>query len=208
MGRGQLRAADLLLVPAVVFTETDVGGLSGLFVGRLPGKAGQAFSAMSSGLKVKKVEVNVVIIDVRQGVQVDAAEATVTHADIGVNGWGIASRDLAGFGAYGTTPEGQVVASAFAGALQKVVRAAQSNPAYSRLATSPASVIAFAPGDVVVAKINGVPLLATPSDTQPPVALLREGEPLVYLGDHKAGYAHVQSPMGEGWVREILITMR
>jgi len=67
---------------------------------------------------------------------------------------------------------------------------------------------AFAEGDVLVAKIGNVKMLATANDSAKVAATVNLGDALVYLGQEENGYVHVQGSAGEGWVRKALLNKR
>jgi hypothetical protein len=64
---------------------------------------------------------------------------------------------------------------------------------------------AFGEGDVLYPKIENVKLLSEPSDKAAAVATLKKTEDLVFLGEEKDGYLHVQGASGEGWVKKVLV---
>lgn len=90
-----------------------------------------------------------------------------------------------------------------AGAPQLAAPAAGAAPA-----TTPTPGAAFAEGDVLVAKIGNVKMLATANDSAKVAATVNLGDALVYLGQEENGYVHVQGSAGEGWVRKALLNKR
>jgi hypothetical protein len=125
IGRGQVMAADYVLVPDLVSKNsnagnTNIGGLLGGFVG---GGAG----AIISGINVSKKTADVVltITDVRSTAQVAMTEGHSSKTDVGfgvAGGWG----SWGGFGglgvsSYTNTEIGQVVILAYIDAYTQMV---------------------------------------------------------------------------------------
>jgi len=116
-GKGQLVAADYTLNPSVDFSTSDAGGIAGI-LGAFGGKAAIA-GALVGGLKFKKAETTLALIDNRSGVQLAIArgQGHKTNFALGAGGPG------GGFGAWSNTPEGKVIGLAFADAYNQMVRA-------------------------------------------------------------------------------------
>ncbi|MFN7182760.1 MAG: CsgG/HfaB family protein [Thermomonas haemolytica] len=120
-GKGQMVAADYTLNPSINFSQSNAGGIGaalGMFGGRLGG-----VGALVGGLKFKKAETMLTMIDNRSGVQIGVAQGNATKTDFGL---GIGGGSAGGFGAlggYSNTPEGKALAAAFANAYNNLVRA-------------------------------------------------------------------------------------
>ena len=125
VGRGQIIAADYVLIPDLVSKNGDAGGtnIGGLLGGLVGGGAG----AIISGINVSKKTADVVltITDVRSTEQVAMTEGHASKTDVGfgvAGGWG----GFGGFGGVGvssyTNSEiGQVVILAYIDAYTKMV---------------------------------------------------------------------------------------
>lgn len=125
IGKGQIKAADYVMVPDLVSTNSNAGGnaIGGLIGGLVGGNAG----ALIGGLNFKKKTADVVltITDVRSSEQVAMAEGSAKKTDIG---WG-ASGGLfsgggfgaAGAGGYANTEIGQVITLAYLQAYTDII---------------------------------------------------------------------------------------
>ncbi|MDE2182830.1 MAG: peptidoglycan-binding protein [Alphaproteobacteria bacterium] len=125
MGKGQMKAADYVIVPDIVSKNANAGG-SSLFAlagALVPGVGG----ALISGIKLtdRTADVTLTVTDVRSSEQVAMDEGHATKTDIG---WGAAGGVVAGggFGAMGagsyeSTEIGQVVTLAYLDAYTKLV---------------------------------------------------------------------------------------
>ncbi|MBN8717550.1 CsgG/HfaB family protein [Thermomonas sp.] len=120
-GKGQMVAADYTLNPSINFSQSNAGGI-GAALGMFGGKLG-GVGALVGGLKFKKAETMLTMIDNRSGVQIGVAQGNATKTDFGL---GIGGGSAGGFGAlggYSNTPEGKALAAAFANAYNNLVRA-------------------------------------------------------------------------------------
>jgi len=119
-GKGQMVAADYTLNPSINFSSNNAGGLGGM-LGAFGGRLG-AVGAVVGGLKFKKAETVLTMIDNRSGVQIATAMGLGKKTDFGL---GVGGGGLSGFGAVGgytDTPEGKVLVIAFADAYNNLVR--------------------------------------------------------------------------------------
>jgi curli biogenesis system outer membrane secretion channel CsgG len=119
-GKGQMVAADYSLNPSINFSTSDAGGIAGL-IGAFGGKAAIA-GALVGGLKFKKSETILTLVDNRSGVQVAMAQGQGRRTNFALGG--IAGGG--GLGAWSDTPEGKVISLAFADAYNHLVRALRS----------------------------------------------------------------------------------
>jgi curli biogenesis system outer membrane secretion channel CsgG len=125
MGKGQMKAADYVIVPDIVSKNnnaggTNIGGLLGGFVG---GGAGAILGGIS--ISKKTADVTLTVTDVRSSEQVAMDEGHASKSDVGFGvagggGW------WGGFGAagatnYANTEIGQVVTLAYINAYTKLV---------------------------------------------------------------------------------------
>ncbi|HEY2904256.1 MAG TPA: hypothetical protein VGJ29_00035 [Vicinamibacterales bacterium] len=214
MGGGQMVAADFVMTPAVVFSESNAGGIGGGAAGLLGGK----FAAVAGGLKFKEAQTSMLVADSRSGVQVAAAEGSTKKADLHLGGALFGGGGGAGAGGYGNTNEGKIIAAAFMDNYNNVVKAVRNDTSLQRNVGSLKEEAAaggkahaggvYNEGDVLVPKIANIKMFAQPTDTAKPVATLTKGEELVVTGAEKDGYIAVQGATASGWVKIVLVQKR
>lgn len=215
VGGGQMEAADFYLTPDVIFSEGNAGGIGGAVGGMLGNKTG---GVVGGGLKFKEAQTSLLLGDVRSGVQVAAADGKAKKADIGAAVGGLLGGVGVAAAGYTKTNEGKVIAASYLNNYNKIVADVKKDP---RMKGMDASAIgarigntqgkpgaSFGEGDVLYPKIENVKLLAEPSATSAAVLTLKKTEELVYLGDEKDGYLHVQGGSGEGWVKKVLVVKK
>ncbi len=124
MGKGQMKAADYVLVPDIVNKNAHAGGKN--FGGIVGGMFGHTAGAIAGGVSLKKKTADVVLTltDVRSTEQVALEEGHAQKTDIGWGGGGGAF--YGGFAAggasgYANTEIGQVVTKAYYDAFVKLV---------------------------------------------------------------------------------------
>ncbi len=121
MGGGQMVAADYLMRPSIQFSG-KTGGSSGGLAGLLPG----AIGAVAGSVGVNEASTTLLLVDIRSGVQISAAEGSGKNFDFGFFG-GAFTGGLAGAGGgYSNTPRGKVVVAAFADSYNQMVKALRS----------------------------------------------------------------------------------
>ncbi len=124
-GKGQMVAADYTLTPTVLFHSSDSGGM-GAAVGSLKstfdGSAGTAVGALEGGKK-KEASTMLTLVENRSGVQIAAAEGSASKFEFGLLGGIFSGSGGVGLGGYENTPEGKVIAAAFADSFNQTVRA-------------------------------------------------------------------------------------
>ena len=76
---------------------------------------------MVGGLKFKKAETMLTMIDNRSGVQIGVAQGNATKTDFGIGIGGGGSGGFGALGGYSNTPEGKALAAAFANAYNNLV---------------------------------------------------------------------------------------
>ena len=211
MGGGQMRAADYVLTPAVLFSEGNAGGVGGA-VGGLLGRRHAMLGAVAGGLKFKEAQTNMTVVDVRTSEQVVSAEGKARKKDFALGVIGYAGGAAGGVGGYTNTNEGKVIAASLLDNYNQVVRSMRADPALMRVAdaggaaaAAPKAGAVFNEGDVLLPKIAGVKLLAAAADGSRPVATLARTDELVASGEEKAGFVKVQGGAGEGWVKKALV---
>lgn len=125
MGKGQIKAADYVLVPDLVSQNRDAGGSN--IGGMLGGLVGGGAGAILGGINIqdKTADVVLTLTDVRSSEQVAMEEGHAKKTDVGFNlggGYG----DWGGFGAmgagsYANTKIGQVITMAYLDAYTRLV---------------------------------------------------------------------------------------
>ena len=127
-GKGQMVAADYALNPTIDFSSRDTGGISGAIGGLTSklGSIGQAVGGVAGNLKFREASTMLTLVDNRSGVQLAAAQGSSSKTDFGAWGGVFAGGGAAAGGGYTNTPEGKVIASAFADAYNNLVKAARS----------------------------------------------------------------------------------
>jgi curli biogenesis system outer membrane secretion channel CsgG len=211
VGGGQMKAADYFLTPDVLFSEGNAGGIGGA-VGGIVGR--HTAGAVGGGVKFKEAETTLLLGDVRSGVQVASAQGKAKKGDLSLGGIGFFGSALAAGGGYTHTNEGKVIAKSFLDNYNKLVKQIRDDPSLVRqdatalkaaTGAAHAAGAVFQEGDVVGPKIDNVKLLASPSGDAKAVATLKKTDELVFLGEEKDGYIHVQSGSAEGWIKSALV---
>jgi curli biogenesis system outer membrane secretion channel CsgG len=209
VGGGQLKAADFVLTPSVLFSEGNAGGM-GAAVGGLT--RGLGVGALGGGLKFKEAQTSMLISDTRSGVQVASAEGKAKKRDFSLGALGFGGGVFGAVGGYTNTNEGKVVAASFLDNYNNVIASLRNSglkPAAPGAGGGSGDNVkagaSFNEGDVLKPKINNVKLLAEPNDAAKAVGTVSTSDGLVFLGDEKDGYVHVQGSNGEGWVKKSLV---
>jgi len=124
IGKGQMKAADYVLVPDIVTKNANSGGkaIGGLLGGMIGGVAGAVVGGIS--LKSKTADVVLTLTDVRSTEQISLQQGHAKKTDLGWGGGGGAF--FGGFAAggasgYANTEIGQVVTMAYLDAFTKLV---------------------------------------------------------------------------------------
>ncbi len=213
VGKGQMVAADFILTPAVVFSESNAGGIGGTIGGLIGGGKGQAIGAIAGGVKFKQAETSMLLADARSGLQVAAAQGSAEKADFALGGSVLGQVSAAG-GGYGNTAEGKMLAASFMDNWNNIVRNIRSNPSLVQARAGVASqqnaamsvqANAASPGDVLVPKIAGVKVLRQPREGSGELQTLGRNEEVILAGEDQNGYTKVTTSRGDGWVKAILL---
>ncbi len=118
MGGGQMVAADYLMRPSIQFSG-KTGGSSGGLGGLLPG----ALGAVAGNVGVNEASTTLLMVDMRSGVQISAAEGSGKNYDFGLFGSAFTGGLAGAGGGYSNTPRGKVVVAAFADSYNQMVKA-------------------------------------------------------------------------------------
>jgi hypothetical protein len=193
MGAGQMKAADFLITPNVVFKDPNSGGGFGALGGLLPGAVG----AVAGGVRWTNAEAQVTLFltNVRTGVQEAAAEGSAKKTDIGFGGLGFAGIVGGAGGAYASTDIGKITAAAFLDAHNKLVAQVQ--------ATQPAATRPSESGYVTLSAVN---LRSGPSTSAPIVTTLDKGVAVTPTGEKNGSWWAVEAAGRTGWLHSDYIT--
>lgn len=150
IGKGQIRAADYLLVPDVVSQNRNAGGTNiGGLLGGLLGNHRAAAVVGGVNLKRSTADVVLTVTDARSSEQVAMTEGHATRTDVGWRGGGggIGGALVAGGASgYANTEIGQVVAQAYIQAYADLVAQLGGLPADASAANVAQAVTMSRPG--------------------------------------------------------------
>jgi len=117
--KGNVVEAHYTLIPDVVFTEDNAGGMGaalGAFFPKAP-----AVGAIAGSMKFREAQVVITLTDNNTTEQIAAAEGSARATDFGLGGGILGSLGGAVAGGWGRTNEGKVVAAAMMDAINKLV---------------------------------------------------------------------------------------
>ncbi len=202
VGKGQVKAADYVLVPDLVSQNRNAGGnkVGGILGGLLPGAAGAVLGGIS--LKKKTADVVLTVTDVRSSEQVALVEGHSTKTDLG---WG-AGGGLFGGGAfaaggatgYADTEIGQVITLAYLKAYTDLVAQFAALPDNASAANQQQAVTMAKPGR----------MYSGPSPTSKVVRTLDAGMMLYPTGQKQDMLWEVEDELGnKGWVSSVLFQL-
>ena len=198
VGKGQMKAADYVLIPDIVNKNGNSGGkkIGGLLGGVLPGVAGVIAGGIS--LKSKTASVVLTLTDVRSTEQVSLAEGNAKKTDLswGAGGGGFfGAFAAAGASSYANTEIGQVVTAAYLDAYIKMVKDVQASEPDTKAANVSQSVTMAKPGKMY-----------EKADTKAKVVRdLEPGMTLYPSGEKEGIWWKASDELGnEGWVPSTL----
>ncbi|MEN1956006.1 CsgG/HfaB family protein [Luteimonas sp. MJ204] len=155
IGKGQIRAADYVLVPDVISQNRNAGGTNiGGLVGGLLGNRRAAAVVGGINLKRSSADVVLTVTDARSSEQVAMTEGHATKTDVGWRGGGghIAGALVAGGASgYANTEIGQVVAQAYIQAYSDLVAQLGGLPSDASAANATQAVSMTRPGRLLKA---------------------------------------------------------
>lgn len=194
IGKGQMRAADYVLVPDIVNKNDKSGGrnIGGLLGGAIGGVVGAVAGGIS--LKSKTADVVLTLTDVRSTEQVSLQQGHAKKTDLG---WGAGGGGFfgafaaAGASSYSNTEIGQVVTAAYLDAYIKMVndvKAAEPDAKADNVQQA-------------VAMAQAGKLLEKPSAQATSLRDLKAGAMLYPTGEKQGPFWKVMDDLGnEGWV--------
>jgi len=201
IGKGQVKAADYVLVPDLMASNRDSGGnkVGGLLGGIVGGAAGAVLGGIS--LKKKTADVVLTVTDVRSSEQVAMVEGHATKTDLGWAGGGaIFGGALVAGGAsgYSDTEIGQVIALAYLQAYTDLVAQFANLPDSASADNAQQAVTMAKPGR----------MYATASTTSKVVRPLDVGMMLYPTGQKAEAMWEVEDELGnKGWVSSLLFEL-
>jgi curli biogenesis system outer membrane secretion channel CsgG len=208
IGKGQIRAADYVLIPDIVSQNSNAGGknIGGVFgglLGRGGGMLGRGAGAVLGGvsLKSKTADVVLTLTDVRSTEQVAVVKGHAKKTNVG---WGAAGGAFwggfaaAGASSYANTEIGQVVAMAYLDAFTKLVAEVKKDNTDSKANSASQSVTMAKPGRMYEK--------ADPASSA--VRNLDVGMMLYPTGDKDGIWWKVSDEIGnKGWVSSLLFAL-
>jgi curli biogenesis system outer membrane secretion channel CsgG len=201
VGKGQMKAADYVLVPDLVSKNANSGGRR--FGGALGGLVGGKLGAVVGGLNLKSKTADVVLTltDVRSTEQVAIVQGHAKKTDLGWGaGGGVFFGGFAAAGAssYANTEIGQVVAMAYLDAYKKLVEEVQKDTPDAKANNVAQSVTMAKPGR----------MYAKPDTKATVVRDLDAGMMLYPTGEKEGIWWKVSDELGnEGWVPSTLFNL-
>jgi curli biogenesis system outer membrane secretion channel CsgG len=117
-GKGQMVSADYTMSPSIQFSEQGTSGIGGA----LGGLFGSVAGAIAGGLKSNEASTTLLLVDNRSSVQIAAAVGSAKNWDLNLFGGLFGGGVGGGAGGYTKTPEGKVLAAAFADSFNQMVR--------------------------------------------------------------------------------------
>ncbi len=202
IGKGQMKAADYVLVPDLVTKNSNSGGrnIGGLVGGLLGGVAGAVAGGIS--LKSKTADVVLTLTDVRSTEQVALQEGHAKKTDLSWGGAGgsgfFGGFAAAGASSYANTEIGQVVTMAYLDAYTKLVNEVKGMSLNAKADNVTQSVTMAKPGKMYEAA----------SIKSKKVRDLDPGMTLYPTGEKDGLWCKVSDELGnEGWVPSTLFQL-
>jgi hypothetical protein len=201
IGKGQLKAADYVMVPDLVARNANSGGnaIGGILGGMIGGAAGAVLGGVN--LKKKTADVVLTVTDVRSSEQKAMTEGHATKTDLSWGGGGGAffgGFAAAGASGYANTEIGQVIALAYLDAYTKLVDEFRALPDNASEANVMQAVTMAKPGRMY-------------TTADPKSAVVRDVDPgmMLYPTGEKQGMMwEVEDELGnKGWVSSVLFEL-
>ena len=201
VGKGQMKAADYVLVPDLVNKNANAGGkrIGGMLGGFAHGVAGAALGGVN--LKTKTADVVLTLTDVRSTEQVAMAEGHAKKTDLGWGAGGGAyfgAFAAGGASSYSNTEIGQVVSMAFLDSYIKLVDEVKKAKPDAKADNVQQAVTMAKPGR----------MYAKPDQKATVVRDLDAGMMLYPTGEKEGIWWKVSDELGnEGWVPSTLFSL-
>jgi curli biogenesis system outer membrane secretion channel CsgG len=202
IGKGQMKAADYVLVPDIANKNGNAQGTN--VGGALGGLLGHGLGAVVGGvsLKSKTADVVLTLTDVRSTEQVSLEQGHAKKTDLGWMGGGglgfFAGFAAAGASSYANTEIGQVIAMAYLDAYTKMVNDVKNSAPDAKADNVQQAVTMSKPGK----------LYTSPDLKSKVVRDLDAGMQLYPTGDKQGVWWKVNDELGnEGWVVSTMVQL-
>ena len=201
VGKGQIKAADYVMVPDLVGANSNASGNSvgGLIGGLIGGRAGALVGGLN--FRSKTADVVLTVTDVRSSEQVAMAEGSAKKTDIGFGAsgglFGGGGLGAAGVGGYANTEIGQVITLAYLQAYTDLVAQLGGLPENASAANAHQAVSVTRPAR-----------LFTAPDGKSVVRDLEVGMMLYPTGEKQGVMWEVEDELGnKGWISSTLLEL-
>jgi len=202
IGKGQIRAADYVLVPDLIAKNSNAGGnaIGGMLGGLIGGNAGRVASNLN--FNKKTADVVLTVTDVRSSEQVAMAEGSAKKTDIGFGAsgslWGSSGLGGAGVSGYANTEIGQVITMAYLQAYTNLV--AELGGLSGNASASNAQ--------QAVTVVKAARLFANANGSGKVVRPLEAGMMLYPTGNKQGAMWEVEDELGnKGWVTSLALEL-
>jgi curli biogenesis system outer membrane secretion channel CsgG len=202
IGKGQIKAADYVMVPDLVAQNSDAGGsgVGALLGGLIGGSRGAALGG-AVNFKKKTADVVLTVTDVRSSEQVAMSEGSARKTDIGFGAglglFGGSGLGGAGVGGYANTEIGQVITMAYLQAYNDIVAQLGGLPADASAASAAQAVTVLKPARLFAG-----------ADGKKVVRSLDVGMMLYPTGNKQGVMWEVEDELGnKGWVSSLLLEL-
>lgn len=219
IGRGQVRAADYIIVPTLLSSNghaggVNAGGILGVLGSLIPGVGGVVVSAVGGGVNINKktAAVHLEVVSVRSSEVVAMADGHASKHDVGFGGGTglVGSGSFGAFGAssYTDTDLGKVVMAAYADAYAQLVQKLGGVPTEQvpEAVASPASAVPqTAQGSVTTIRVSE--LRSLPSLKGRKLHTIPAGTVLYQTGERSGVWLQVADEVGtRGWVSSFSVS--
>lgn len=193
MGKGQMAAADFVIVPQVVHKDANSSGGGAGLGGLLPGRIG----AIAGGFRKKNKEAQVILslTNVRTSIEEAIVEGSAKKSDLSFAGFGWLGVVAGGGGAYEDTDIGKLVTVAFVDAHNKLVAELGS--------VSQDAAGADNAGWMTAAEVQ---FRAGPSKNAPSISTLYKETSVQATGNTNGDWWEVEALGKTGWVHSDYLT--
>jgi curli biogenesis system outer membrane secretion channel CsgG len=202
VGKGQMKAADYVLVPDIANQNANSGGkrIGGALGGLIGGKFGAAVGGIN--MKSKTADVVLTLTDIRSTEQVALAQGHAKKTDMGWGGgggmFGGGMFAAGGASSYANTEIGQVISMAYLDAYVKLVEEVKANTPDAKADNVAQSVTMAKPGK----------MYTKPDNKSEVVRELDPGMMLYPSGEKQGIWWKVSDELGnEGWVPSALFNL-
>jgi len=194
VGKGQIRAADYVMIPDLVSQNSNAGG------NLIGGRAGAVVGGLN--FTSKTADVVLTVTDVRSSEQVAISEGSARKSDMGFGAsaglFGGSGLGAAGVGGYANTEIGQVITMAYLQAYTDIIAQLGGLPDNASAANAQQAVTVTRAGR----------LLANARGTGAPVRSLDPGMMLYPTGTKEGVMWEVEDELGNrGWVSSTLLEL-